>query len=394
MHVFPAAPRLMRRHALMLAGAATLTACAPHAQGGQPPAPDMRAVDRRLQQAVAQGEAPGVVCAIGHDRQVVHRAVYGQRAVTPAPEAMTWDTVFDMASLTKPVITAPCVMRLWEQGRFGLDDPVSRYLPQFAAAGKSTITIRHLLTHYSGLPPDLDLTRPWQGRDAAFDLTMRAAPTRPPGSGFVYSDINFITLGFLVEKLSGMTLDAYATRFILAPLGLRQSRFLPPDTWSARIAPTQADERGQMLRGRVNDPSARRMGGVAGHAGLFSTAGDMCLYAQALLDRRAGRPSAYPLRADTLMLMTTAQQPQGKTELRGLGWDIATHYSSVRGDRFPVGSFGHTGFTGTSLWLDPGSDSYVVILTSRLHPDGRGNVVHLRHDVATAAALALIPSRG
>ncbi|RFP00749.1 serine hydrolase [Komagataeibacter xylinus] len=307
---------------------------------------------------------------------------------------MTWDTVFDMASLTKPVITAPCVMRLWEQGRFGLDDPVSRYLPQFAAAGKSTITIRHLLTHYSGLPPDLDLTRPWQGRDAAFDLTMRAAPTRPPGSGFVYSDINFITLGFLVEKLSGMTLDAYATRFILAPLGLRQSRFLPPDTWSARIAPTQADERGQMLRGRVNDPSARRMGGVAGHAGLFSTAGDMCLYAQALLDRRAGRPSAYPLRADTLMLMTTAQQPQGKTELRGLGWDIATHYSSVRGDRFPVGSFGHTGFTGTSLWLDPGSDSYVVILTSRLHPDGRGNVVHLRHDVATAAALALIPSRG
>lgn len=339
-------------------------------------------------------EAPGVVCAIGHDRQIVHRAAYGRRAVTPRAEPMTWDTVFDMASLTKPLITAPCVMQLWEQGLFGLDDPVSRYLPQFAAAGKSTITIRHLLTHYSGLPPDLDLDHPWQGRDAAFRLTMGTAPSQPPGSGFIYSDINFITLGFLVEKLSGMTLDAYATRYIPAPLGMRQSRFLPPETWRPRIAPTQPDENGHMLRGQVNDPSSRRMGGVAGHAGLFSDADDMCLYAQALLDRRAGRPSAFPLQQQTVMLMTTAQQPGGKSDLRGLGWDISTHYSSVRGDRFPLGSFGHTGFTGTSLWLDPGSDSYVLILTSRLHPAGRGNVVHLRHDVATAAALALTPPQG
>ncbi|QHC36756.1 serine hydrolase [Komagataeibacter xylinus] len=394
MHVFPVGTRLKRRHVLMLAGAATVTACAPHARGARHTGPDMSGVDRRLQQAVTQGETPGVVCAIGHDRQIVHRAVYGRRAVTPAAEPMTWDTVFDMASLTKAVITAPSVMQLWEQGRFRLDDPVSRYLPQFAAAGKATITIRHLLTHYSGLPPDLDLKHPWQGRDAAFRLTMAAAPSQPPGRSFIYSDINFITLGFLVEKLSGMTLDAYATRFILTPLGMRQSRFLPPETWLPRIAPTQPDENGQMLRGQVHDPSARRMGGVAGHAGLFSNADDMCLYAQALLDRRAGRPSAYPLQPRTLMLMTTAQQPEGKSDLRGLGWDISTHYSSVRGDRFPLGSFGHTGFTGTSLWLDPGSDSYVLILTSRLHPAGHGNVVRLRHDVATAAALALIPQQG
>ncbi|KPH87870.1 beta-lactamase [Komagataeibacter intermedius AF2] len=391
MHVFPAAARLKRRHALILASAATLTACAPHARGTRHTSPDMRGVDRRLRQAVTQGEAPGAVCAIGHNQQIVHRAVYGRRTVIPRPEPMTWGTVFDMASLTKPVITAPCVMQLWEQGLFGLDDPVSRYLPQFAAAGKSAITIRHLLTHYSGLPPDLDLEHPWQGREAAFRLAMGVAPSQPPGSGFIYSDINFITLGFLVEKLSGMTLDAYATRFILTPLGMRQSCFQPPETWRPRIAPTQPDENGHMLRGQVHDPSARRMGGVAGHAGLFSNADDMCLYAQALLDRRAGRPSAYPLQPHTLMLMTTAQQPDGKSDLRGLGWDIATHYSSVRGDRFPAGSFGHTGFTGTSLWLDPGSDSYVLILTSRLHPAGHGNVVRLRHDVATAAALALIP---
>ncbi|ATU73050.1 serine hydrolase domain-containing protein [Komagataeibacter rhaeticus] len=394
MHVFPAATRLRRRHVLMLTGAATLAACAPHAHGHHAPAPDMRAVDSRLRQAVTRGEAPGVVCAIGHDRQVVHRAVYGRRAVTPTAQAMTWDTVFDMASLTKPTITAPAVMQLWERGLFGLDDPVARYLPQFAAAGKAGITIRHLLTHYSGLPPDLDLAHAWQGRNTAFRLTMETAPTQPPGSGFIYSDINFITLGFLVEKLSGLTLDAYARRFILTPLGMRQSGFLPPDEWSARIAPTQPDENGHMLRGQVHDPSARRMGGVAGHAGLFSTAQDMCVYAQALLDRRAGRPSTYPLQARTLMLMTTAQQPRGGSDLRGLGWDIATHYSSPRGDRFPVGSFGHTGFTGTSLWLDPGSDSYVLILTSRLHPDGHGNVVRLRHDVATAAALALLGPAG
>ncbi|MCE2563583.1 serine hydrolase [Komagataeibacter sp. FNDCF1] len=391
MHVLPVVPWLKRRHVLMLAGATTIAACAPRAHGTLSGGSGMRAVDRRLRQAVTLHEAPGVVCAIGHDQQVVHRAVYGQRAVTPVAEAMTWDTVFDMASLTKPVISAPCVMQLWEQGLFQLDDPVCHYLPQFAAAGKAPVTIRHLLTHYSGLPPDLDLTRPWQGRDEAFRRTMGSAPSRPPGTAFIYSDINFLTLGFLIEKLSGMTLDAYATRFVLTPLGMRQSRFLPPDTWRPRIAPTQPDEQGHMLRGQVHDPSSRRMGGVAGHAGLFSDAADMCLYAQALLDRRAGRQSTFPLRQQTVLLMTTPQQPPGMSDLRGLGWDISTHYSSVRGDRFPVGSFGHTGFTGTSVWLDPGSDSYVVILTSRLHPDGHGNVVRLRHDVATAAALALVP---
>ena len=393
MHVFPAVMRLKRRHAIILTGATALAACAPRAHGG--PAPDMKNVDRRLRQAISQGEAPGAVCAIGHAGQVVHRAVYGQRAISPTPEAMTWDTVFDMASLTKPVITAPSIMQLWEQGQLGLDDPVARHLPQFAAAGKANITIRHLLTHYSGLRPDLDLTHPWQGREAAFRLAMQSMPVQPPGQGFIYSDINFITLGFVVEKLSGMTLDAYARRFILEPLGMQRSGFMPPAAWSGYIAPTQPDENGHMLRGQVHDPSSRRMGGVAGHAGLFSTAGDMCIYTQALLDRRAGRPSSYPLQPGTLVLMTTPQQPAGRSDLRGLGWDIATHYSSVRGERFPVGSFGHTGFTGTSVWLDPASNTYVIILTSRLHPAGHGNVVRLRHDVATAAALALLgPARG
>ena len=351
---------------------------------------DMTAVDDRLRHAVSSHETPGVVCAIGHAGRIVHKAVYGQRAISPAPEPMTWDTVFDMASLTKALITAPCIMQLWEKGQIGLDTPVSTYLPEFAAQGKQDITVRHLLTHYSGLPPDLDLTERWQGRAQAYSRTMNTRPDQPAGQKFVYSDINYLTLGFMVEKLTGQSLAAYATGHILRPMGLSHSCFLPDASLRSRIAPTQVDENGQMLRGIVHDPTTRRMGGIAGHAGLFSNADDMCRYAQALLDCRAGRHGTFfPLRRDTVLLMTTPQQPAGKSDLRGLGWDIDTHYSSARGDRFPVGSFGHTGFTGTSLWIDPQSDSYVLILTNRVHPDGHGNVISLRRDVATAAAIAL-----
>ncbi|WP_408906009.1 serine hydrolase domain-containing protein [Nguyenibacter vanlangensis] len=352
---------------------------------------DFAPVDRLLHGAAQRGDVPGVVAAVGHGGRVVYRGVYGQRALVPETEPESWDTHFDMASLTKPTITAPAVMQLWEQGAYRLDEPVARYLPEFAANGKDGITIRHLLTHYSGLPPDLDLSTDWHGKDEAVRRVMLTVPTRKPGVAFVYSDINFITLGLLVERVSGMTLDRYAAGRILAPLGMRQSGFLPAAALRPLIAPTQFDPQAGMLRGVVHDPTARRMGGVAGHAGLFSDAHDMTLYAQALLDRRAGRPSAYPLKRDTLEMMTTPEQPAGRTDLRGLGWDIATHYSTPRGAVFPVGSFGHTGFTGTSLWMDPGSDSYVLILTNRVHPsNGHGRqIIQLRHDVATAAAQAL-----
>lgn len=384
----PAAPQPTRRMVMASGMGLIVSACAPRAGRSNPV--DMRDVDDRLRRAVSTHETPGVVCAVGQHGRVVHRAVYGQRAINPVPERMTWDTVFDMASLTKPLITAPCIMQLWEKGQIELDVPVSTYVPEFAANGKAGITIRHLLTHYSGLPSDLDLTEPWQGHDQARSRTMNARPDQPAGRKFIYSDINYLALGFVLEKLTGQPLEVYATQNILRPMGLGHSCFRPDASLLPRIAPTQADTDGHMLRGIVHDPTARRMGGVAGHAGLFSNADDICRFAQALLDRRAGRPGTpFPLRQDTLVLMTTPRQPAGSTELRGLGWDIATHYSSARGDGFPVGSFGHTGFTGTSLWIDPQSDSYVLILTNRVHPDGRGNVVALRHDVATAAARAL-----
>jgi uncharacterized protein YbbC (DUF1343 family)/CubicO group peptidase (beta-lactamase class C family) len=280
-------------------------------------------------------------------------------------------------------------MQLYQQGRIGLNDSVAKYLPEFAANGKGDITIRQLLTHYSGLPPDLSLTDPWEGKSEAFRRVFAIAPAHPAGVQFVYSDLNFITLGAIVEKISGMSLEEYTQRFIAQPLGLTHTRFLPPTTWVSRIAPTQYDEHHVMLRGLVHDPTSRRMGGVAGHAGLFSTANDVSIYAQSLLNRLAGRPSHFPLSRLTLEKMTTPEQPATATALRGFGWDIDSPYSSNRGSIFPVGSFGHTGFTGTSLWMDPVSDSYVIILANSVHPNGPKSMVALRGRIADAAAQAL-----
>lgn len=346
-------------------------------------------VDTLAQRAVRKGEVPGIVLAVGHQGQIVHRYVCGNRSLVPDRETMTWDTRFDMASLTKPTMTALSIMQFVERGQVGLDEPVSRYLPAFAANGKALVTIRLLLTHYSGLPPDLSLDDAWYGKAEAVRRAMSSSLANPPADKFVYSDINFITLGLVVEKVSGLSLNAYVQKEILSSLGMTESGYLPDPSLKMIIAPTQYDEHGMMLRGVVHDPTARRMGGVAGHAGLFSDAHDMCLYAQALLDRLAGRPSAFPLRRETLQQMISPQQPQRKTKLRGFGWDIATHYSSPRGSSFSDTSFGHTGFTGTSLWIDPASDSYVLILTNMVHPNGSGNVSQLRYDIATEAAHAL-----
>ena len=367
-----------------VAAAISLSGCARSV-----PADPFADVDRLVRSAVKEDQTPGAVVVIGHGGHVVHRYVYGNRALVPEREALTWDTHFDMASLTKPTMTALAVMQLAEAGRLNIDDPVSKYLPDFAVNGKAAITLRLLLTHYSGLPPDVPLDDAWSGKAEGVRRAMNSLLINPPGAKFVYSDINFITLGLIVEKTSGLTLDQYARRNILDPLGMTQSGFLPDPALRPIIAPTQFDADGTMLRGVVHDPTARRMGGLAGHAGLFSDAQDMTLYAQALLDRLAGRSSKFPLGRETLVQMTTPQQPKGKTELRGLGWDIDTHYSTPRGDLFSHHSFGHTGFTGTSLWIDPDTDSYVLILTNRVHPSGGHSVVKLRHDIATAAAKAL-----
>lgn len=344
---------------------------------------DFANLDAIMERAVAAGNIPGGVLLIGHHGSVVYRKAFGMRSLEPVREPMTADTIFDLASLTKCVATTTAMMQLLEQGRIRLNDPVAAYLKDFAQNGKKDITIRELMTHFSGLPPDLDLTASWKGRDTAFRMAMEEKPEHPPGARFVYSDINFETLGFLVEQVTGEPLNDYAAKHIFTPLGMSDTRYLPPKEWLSRIAPTQFDEHGEMLRGVVHDPTARRMGGVAGHAGLFSTADDLAKFAQALL---SGSPI---LRSLAIEKMTIPEQPANAASLRGLGWDIDSPFASNRGELLPVGSFGHTGFTGTSLWIDPITDTYIILLTNVVHPHGQGTAVALRTKIATAVADAL-----
>ncbi|MFG1934689.1 serine hydrolase domain-containing protein [Mycobacterium sp. NPDC048908] len=448
-------------------------AAPPPAPATPRPAFDFAPVSKVINDALAAHKLPGAVVLIGHGGTVVFQQAYGDRKLagepgldgSPAPaEPMTDDTIFDMASLTKPLATATAVMQLYEQGKVAFDDPVQQYLPEFNPANdpqRAEVTVRMLLTHTSGETGDVDLRDSWGLDHANRAEGLHRALSTPlesgPGAGFRYSDINFIVLGALVEKLTGQTEDTYVQQHIFGPLGMTQTRYLPAakacgphtvrgaaiawtsaptesvacseGTWNIdlleRIAPTARDEEGRadpaanpdldyLLRGTVHDTTARRMGGVAGHAGLFSTARDVGTYAQALLDRLAGRPSEFPLQQATLALMTTPQQPghtpqqidaanqaarhAGKNprypaisgqNLRGLGWDIDTGLSMPRGLVFPVGSFGHTGFTGTTIWIDPGSDTYVVLLSNSIQVRGSPPIQRVRADVATAAAKVL-----
>jgi len=375
---------------------------------------DFAAVDRVIEEAIAAGKLPGAVLVVGHSGHPVYEHAYGSRAVDPKVEPMQLNTIFDMASLTKCLVTATAVMQLYESGKIGLDDAVAKYLPEFAANGKADVTLRDLLTHFSGLPADVHLADAWSGRSEGVRRAMESPLETVPGTAFKYSDINYITLGVLVERVSGERLETYAQRHIFEPLGMTETTYLPPPKLSVRIAPTAYNDDkpmtdGRLLRGTVHDPTARRMGGVAGHAGVFSTAHDVSLFAQALLDRLSGRPSAFPLRQATLQVMTTPEQPghlpsdldqplagtavsypsRPGRQVRGLGWDVDSAFSRPRGEVFPVGSFGHTGFTGTSVWMDPGSDTYVVLLANAVHPHGRPPISALRGAVATEVARVL-----
>ena len=471
---------------LPLAGVAQTTARQASAQGpATVPTPDFSAVSALINQGIAEHRLPGAVLVVGHSGRVVFEHAYGDRKLAgepglngkPSPaEPLTENTIFDMASLSKCLSTATSIMQLYEQGKLTFDEPVEQILPAFNPdhdSERAKVTVRMLLTHYSGEPADISLKDPWglakpdkvEGIHRALTAPLQSAPA----AVFRYSDINFILLGYIVETLSGEPLDVYAQEHVFKPLGMTETRYLPIDkacgphkiigaaiAWATasrghkryacrigdwntsllpRIAPTTHDDESKLdpaanphfdrlTRGTVHDPTTRRMGGVAGHAGVFSTAHDASLFAQALLDRLAGRPSKFPLQQSTLQLMTAPQQPGAYAgqltlannaeqaaivngekgaapglaprypaihgqDLRGFGWDIDTAYSKPRGMIFPIGSFGHTGFTGTSLWMDPGSDTYVVLLANAIHPRGNPPISNLRGQVATAVAQAL-----
>ena len=345
-------------------------------------------LDEAVQLAIKEKRIPGAVLIVGHNGHVVHRKAYGNRSETPTVEPMTFDTIFDCASLTKVVATTSCLMQLFEKGKFRLNDKVTDFIPEFQN-GNSTVTLRNLMTHFSGLRPDVPLKPDWSGYDTGIHLACIDRPTTGPNVQHVYSDINYLLLGELVHRISGQTLADYARKNIFLPLGMKDSMYQPPKELLPRIAPTEVDSKtGQILRGVVHDPTARNMGGIAGHAGLFSTGDDLARFCQAMLN--LGELDHHRFASSsTILKFTRPQTPSDQPVLRGLGWDIDSPYSGNRGELFPIGSYGHTGFTGTSIWIDPTSKTYVILLTNAVHNGPRPPMLALRSKVATIVAASL-----
>ena len=380
------------------------------------PAP-LALLRQALERGVALGQLPGAVALVGHGEAHWCEAV-GQRALEPEPEALDVQAVYDCASLTKVVCMAPVMARLMQDGVLQADQPVADFVPEFGAAGAAggmggmggmggagPITLRHLLTHTSGLPAGLPLATPWQGRAAAVALACTREPTHAPGTFFRYSDVNFILLGAVAERVTGRPLEALVQQWFFVPLGMHDSGYLPlarhaaarcvPTEWSdapvaSGASPDTAgspDAAPTMLRGQVHDPTARRMGGVAGHAGLFSTAADLARFARMIV-RGGELDGVRVLTEAAVQRMLAVASPAAVPERRALGWDVDSPYSRARGACYPLGSVGHTGFTGCALWIDRASGAFHVLLSNRVHPRARESIVELYEAVGTLAAEA------
>ncbi len=371
-----------------LLAAALLASCA-HGPELEP-APVAEA-DAAVERFIAQGQLPGAAVWIERLGHGSHHRAYGRRAVDPAPEPLDEATVFDAASLTKPVVTATLVQLLRERGQLDMEAPLQRYLPGCGGEDKAGITLRLLLTHSSGLPSGLPRNGAgdWAGREDALRIACGLPLAAPPGTQFRYSDVNYILLGLIVEGVGGATLDRLAEQMLFKPLGMKDSGYLPLRRMDARrIAPTERLADGQVLRGEVHDPTARKMGGVAGHAGLFTTTADLARFARMLLGGGVAEDGRRLLSADSVVLLTMPQSPAEVAEKRSMGWDISSPYSRPRGSLYPPTSFGHTGFTGCAFWLDPASQSFFVLLSNRVHPGAGTNVLPLYGELGTLAARA------
>lgn len=337
------------------------------------PVPALRDFRGVVQQAVWDRVISGAAWWVEADGRA-GQGSYGFRSKVPQKERLSEDAIFDLASLTKVLATAPAIMQLFERGQVKLEAPVCQYLPEFTGEGREKITVRHLLTHTSGLKPSLPQEPAWSGYENGIKLVCQTLPATAPDAQFRYSDINFILLGEVVRRVSGEPLDVFAAKNLFGPLGMKDTAFQPCSGLHGRCVATERDENGVMLRGVVHDPTARRMGGVAGHAGLFSTAADVARYTRMIL-QGGELEGVRVLQPETVKRMTAVHTPPALVDKRALGWDVDTRYSKPRGG-FPVGtSFGHTGFTGTCLWIDPGSNAFFVFLSSRLHETDRDSDV-------------------
>ena len=363
-----------KRHPIhfLLTAVAAVMVSASAAGAGLLPEP-LAAISATVEEAIRAGETPGAVILIGHQDQVILRQAFGHRRLAP-PRPMTPDAVFDVASLTKVVATTPAVLQLMENGRLQMDAPVARYWPEFKGHGKERITVRQLLTHYSGLRPGLLPKPAWSGYNAALKKIAGDSPPLPPDSRFVYSDLNFTILGELVRRVSGEPLEVYCRRHIFEPLGMKDTGFKPSTSLNGRLAPTMEGSFGV-----VHDPDTRRMGGISGAAGLFSTADDLACFAQTILDQ--GRHAGGQLISSAAIKdMAQPQSPAGKLPAKGLGWAIHSP-SGNWSEMLPAGTFGHKGFTGTLLWIDPETRTYLIVLSNRVYPDGEARTETLRDQV-------------
>lgn len=393
----PSRPRLPRAKLLLAvslfavtgtsvgwAGPAGLPRVAPEAAGMR--SEKLAEIDAVVAEGIASGNMPGCVVLAARQGKIALLKAYGERSVEPQRTAMTTDTVFDLASLTKPIATATSVMLLVERGRVKLDEPVATYLPEFAANGKGEITVRQLLTHQGGLIADNSIKDFADGHDRAIQRLLNLSLSAEPGSRFIYSDVGFMVLGELVRRVLGQDVHDFSDANIFQPLGLNETGYLPAAALRERAAPTEQRE-GRWMQGEVHDPRAYALGGVAGHAGLFSTAEDLAVYAQMLLN--GGEYEGVRILApETVATMLSPQRVPGDA-LRGLGWDMKSGYSSNRGQTFSPRAVGHGGFTGTALWIDPELELTVIFLSNRLHPDGKGKVNPLAGRIGTIVADAM-----
>jgi uncharacterized protein YbbC (DUF1343 family)/CubicO group peptidase (beta-lactamase class C family) len=346
------------------------------------------AVDEAVRDAVASSEIPGGVLVVGQGDQILHRKVLGWRATVPKPELMTADTIFDIASLTKVIATAPSVLRLWEMGKVDLNAPLGQYLKEFNTPAFQDVTVLRLLTHSAGLNDLPSREAMAKGFPEAARIQARAGLAVAPGATFLYSDTGFILLGELVRRVSGQPLDTFARKQFYAPLGMRDTAFAPPAAWHKRIAPTEAVNNQGPLRGVVHDGNARMLHGIAGHAGMFSTASDLSRFCRMLL--AGGQLGGRRYLKEATVRAMFAPHVIGEST-RGLGWDLSSPYSRTLGAYFPMGSVGHTGYTGTAIWMDPATGVYMILLTNRVHPYGKGDVAELRRRISAAVGTRFAP---
>lgn len=338
------------------------------------------AIDQVIVNAIERKHIPGAVVIVGQHGKVVYRKAFGNRVLKPQKIAMTLDTVFDLSSLTKVIATAMSILILSEKEFINLQDPVSQYLPEFGQRNKGKITIEQLLRHRGGVIADIPISQYNSGYQTVlkhiFDLPLKY----PPDTKFLYSDVGYIVLSELVQHVTGRRIDQFAHEHIFEPLKMEDTMFTPINDLQQRAAPTEK-RNGKWLTGVVHDPRAYLLNGVAGHAGLFSTGDDLAIFCQMILN--GGQMNGIPILGEEKVQEMTKVPNLPSGQIRALGWDIDTPFSGPRGQVFPIGSIGHSGFTGTSLWLNPESDTFVIILTNRLHPNGNGDVRKLRRAIAT-----------